>query len=112
MPGCRVSAIPLVALVAGCVVIASFAALPAFAVAENVTLCNPVADATSDCAPAVVPSVQEVSAATPSAFVTTTPPDGATLPLPEAGANVTDTPATGLFDADRKSVAEGKSVDL
>ena len=86
----------LVALVAGCVVSNSFAALPTDAVALNVAFASPVADATIDCAPAVVPSVHDVSAATPSAFVVTTPFAGETLPLPVAGVKVTVTPTIGL----------------
>src|ERR1043166_276797 len=89
---------PLVALADGCVVICSFAALPPVAVALKVTLDNPVDDTVSDCDPAVVPSVHDVSAAMPCASVEPTPSEGATLPLPSAGANFTDTPATGLPD--------------
>src|SRR5205823_13463806 len=56
--------------------------------------------------PAVVPSVQEVSAATPLAFVRIGVV-GLTLPLPAAGANVTETPATGLLHWPRTITAGG-----
>src|SRR2546430_16350699 len=56
--------------------------------------------------PAVVPSVQEVSAATPLAFVRIGVV-GLTLPLPAAGANVTETPATGLLNWSRTITAGG-----
>src|SRR5437879_4150313 len=56
--------------------------------------------------PAVVPSVQEVSAATPVVFVTIGVV-GLTLPLPAAGVNVTDTPATGLLNWSRTITAGG-----
>src|SRR5205085_1880675 len=55
---------------------------------------------------AVVPSVQEVSAATPLAFVRMGVV-GLTLPLPAAGANVTATPATGLLNWSRTITAGG-----
>src|SRR5438105_1519122 len=55
---------------------------------------------------AVVLSVQEVSAATPLAFVRMGVV-GLTLPLPAAGANVTATPATGLLNWSRTITAGG-----
>src|SRR4051812_18008658 len=78
-------------------VISNFAAGPAVAVAVNVRLCSPADDATIDCDPAVVPSVQLDSVAMPNTFVVTVPPDGVTDPLPPAGVNVTDKPGIGLF---------------
>src|SRR5438552_4739774 len=76
---------------------ASVAAAPAVPVAVNVTglPASPVAVAVSEFGPAVGPNVHDVTAAIPLAFVVT----GVvrlTVPPPEATANVTLTPATGL----------------
>src|ERR1700739_5024574 len=56
--------------------------------------------------PAVVPRVQLVTAAIPLAFVVTAVV-GFTVPPPDATANVTLTPATGLLDASRTITAGG-----
>ncbi len=82
--------------------IASFAAAPAVPVAVNRTglPVRPVAVAVSVFAPAVVPRVQEVTAAMPLAFVSTAVV-GLTVPPPVATAKVTDWPATGLPLASR-----------
>ena len=87
---------------------AIWVAAPGAPVAVNVTglPVRPVAVAVSEFAPAAVPSVQEVSAATPLAFVRIGVA-GLTLPLPAAGANVTETPATGLLNWSRTSTAGG-----
>jgi len=72
------------------------AAVPAVPVAVNVTGL-PESDpepAVSVFCPAVGLSVQLPTVATPLAFVVWLPP--VTVPLPTAGANVTDTPATGF----------------
>jgi hypothetical protein len=61
----------------------SFVADPAFAVAWNVRLCTPAADATSVCGPAAVPSVHDVNCAKPCTSVLTIAGDaGAKAPLP------------------------------
>src|SRR5437879_514106 len=67
---------------------------------------RPVEVAVREFGPALVPSVQEVNAATPLAFVTIGVV-GLTLPLPAAGVNVTDTPATGLLNWSRTITAGG-----
>src|SRR2546422_1653515 len=95
--GCCRKGTPLCALADGCVTIASRVALPAVAVAVNVTGLPPsVPDAAVRVlSPATVPSVHEVTAAIPSAPVVTGLV-GLTLPPPRPGANGTATPATGL----------------
>src|SRR5256884_2635781 len=87
---------------------AIWVAAPGAPVAVNVTglPVRPVAVAVREFAPAAVPSVQEVSAATPLAFVRIGVA-GLTLPLPAAGANVTETPATGLLNWSRTITAGG-----
>ena len=57
---------------------------------------SPLADAESVLEPAVFPSVHAVAAATPLASVVTGV--GSTAPPPDATANVTETPATGLLN--------------
>ena len=83
----------------GCVAIASRAGAPAVPVAVKLrglpVIPLPLAVAVSRFVPAVVPSVQDVTAAIPSAPVVTGVV-GLTLPPPAATANVTATPATGL----------------
>src|SRR5437879_5880836 len=95
--GCCRKGTPLCALADGCVTIASRVALPAVAVAVNVTgLPASVPDAAVRVlGPATAPSVHDVTAATPSAPVVTGLV-GLTLPPPVPGANVTATSATGL----------------
>ena len=61
----------------------------------------PVIVAVSVFAPAVVPSVQLPTVAIPDAFVVATAP--VSSPPPDATANVTDTPSTGLSFASRTS---------
>ena len=87
---------------------AIWVAAPAAPVAVNVTglPVRPVEVAVSEFGPAVVLSVHDVSAATPLAFVRTGVV-GLTLPLPAAGANVTETPATGLLNWSRTITAGG-----
>src|SRR5207253_1466044 len=87
---------------------AIWVAAPAAPVAVNVTglPVRPVAVAVREFGPAVVLSVHDVSAATPLAFVRTGVV-GLTLPLPAAGANVTETPATGLLNWSRTITAGG-----
>src|SRR2546425_11403764 len=91
MTGCWRKATPLCTVADGWVVIASFAAGPAVAVAVNVTgfpvMPLPAAVAVSVFGPAVVPRVHDVSAAIPPAPVVTGVV-GLTLPPPAAGANV------------------------
>src|SRR5438552_3799699 len=81
---------------------------PAVAVAVNVTglPARPLEDAVRVFVPAAVPSVHDVSAATPLAFVRTGVV-GLTLPLPAAGVNVTATPVTGLLNWSRTITAGG-----
>lgn len=76
--------------------IAICVAAPAVPVALNVTglPVRPVAVAVKVLAPAVAPSVQEPTVAMPLALVIAAPP--ATLPPPDAAANVTLTPDTTL----------------
>src|SRR5437016_5439851 len=109
--GCCRKGTPLCALADGCVTIASRVALPAVAVAVNVTgLPASVPDAAVRVlSPATVPSVHEVTAATPSAPVVTGLV-GLTLPPPVPGANVTATPDTGLAKASRTITAGGTST--
>src|SRR6266516_2759826 len=72
---------------------------PAVPLAVNVTglPARPVDVAVNVFSPAVVPRVQDVAAAIPLAFVVTGLA-GLTLPPPDATANVTATPATGLLN--------------
>src|SRR5207245_5150789 len=90
-------AIPLCTVPDGGVVIASCAAAPATPVAVNVTglPVRPVAVAVNVFGPAAVPSVQDVTAAIPLAFVSTAVV-GLTVPPPVATAKVTATPATAF----------------
>ena len=83
-------------------------AAPAVPMAPNVTglPVRPAEVAVREFGPAVVPSVHEVSAAKPLAFVRIGVV-GLTLPLPAAGVNVTDTPATGLLNWSRTITAGG-----
>src|SRR5712692_4266935 len=93
---------PLCTVLDGCVVIASFVAAPAVPVAVNVTglPISASAVAVKVFGPAVVPSVQEVTAAMPLAFVSTAVV-GLTVPPPVATAKVTAMPATELPLASR-----------
>src|SRR5947199_3473228 len=97
-----VAACPLPAFPAICV------AGPAAPWAVNVTglPARPLEDAVRVFVPAVVPSVHDVSAAMPLAFVRTGVV-GFTLPLPDPGVNVTATPATGLLNWSRTITAGG-----
>ena len=97
-----VAACPLPAFSAICV------AGPAAPWAVNVTglPARPLEDAVRVFMPAVVPSVHDVSAAMPLAFVRTGVV-GFTLPLPDPGVNVTATPATGLLNWSRTITAGG-----
>ncbi len=72
---------------------------PAVPVAVKVTglPVSPVAVAVRVFVPAVVPRVQDVTAATPLALVVTGVV-GVTVPPPDATAKVTETPATGLLN--------------
>jgi len=81
--------------------------LPGFAVAVNVTglPASPAAVARSVSVLAVVPKVQELSAAMPLALVVTAPA-GSTVPLSPVVLNVTATPATGLANWSR-TITEG-----
>src|SRR5438093_5459160 len=82
-------------------------AAPAVPVAVNVTglPVSPVEVAVSEFGAAVGPSVHDVTAATPLAFVVTGVV-GVTAPPPDATANVTLTPPTGLPFASR-TITEG-----
>src|SRR5207245_11074660 len=93
--GCCGNGMPLWTVADGCVVIASRVAVPAVAVAVNVTgLPTSVPDvAVRVFGPATVPRIHVVTAAMPSAPVMTGVV-GFTLPPPVPGANVTATPAT------------------
>src|SRR2546430_3713207 len=97
----------------GCVTIANRVALPAVAVAEKVMgLPASVPDAAVRVlGPATVPSVHDVTAATPSAPVVTGLV-GLTLPPPVPGANVTPTPATGLPNWSRTITAGGTATPV
>src|SRR5439155_480326 len=92
----------------GCVAIASRAAAPAVPVAVMLrglpVIPLPLAVAVSRFVPAVVPSVQDVTAAIPSAPVVTGVV-GLTLPPPDPTANTTATPATGLLNWSRTITA-------
>src|SRR5205085_2398979 len=85
---------------------ARVAAGPAVPVAVNVTglPVRPAALAVRVLAPAVVPRVQVPTVAMPLEFVVCSAP--VTLPPPDAGANVTLTPCTGLLLASR-TITEG-----
>jgi hypothetical protein len=75
-------------------------ATPATPVAVKVTglPVSPLTVAWTVFAPATVPSVHEVSAATPAALVVTVDPlAGLVMPLPAVVVNVTTTPCTGLL---------------
>jgi hypothetical protein len=96
--GCVVSALPLTAP-EGCVVMMTSAAGPTIPVALNNTglPVKPTAVAVSVLAPAVAPSVHDVSVATPNALVATVAGlAGLVAPPPDVTANTTFTPATGL----------------
>src|SRR5438876_11605169 len=82
-------------------------AAPAVPVAVKVTglPVSPLAVAVSEFGPAVGPSVHDVTAAIPFAFVVTGVV-GLTVPPPDATANVTLTPPTGLPFASR-TITEG-----
>ena len=99
MTGCVANVEPLDEP-AGWVETASVVAVPGVPVAVNVTgdPVRPSLVAVSVFEPAVVPSVQLVTAATPSAPVVTAVV-GSTDPPPDATANVTLTPDTGLLFA-------------
>ena len=105
--GCWANGAPLCALLEGSVVIASFAAAPAVAVAVKVTglPVSPVALAVSVLVPGVVPSVHDVTAAMPLPFVA--PLVGLTVPPPDVTVNVTVTSATGLPAPSRTSTDGG-----
>ena len=89
-------------------------AAPAVPVAVNVNgePVSPAAVALSVFAPAVVPSVQPVTAAIPSAPVATVAGDAGSIePPPDATANVTETPETGLPLASVTSTLGGIVTD-
>ena len=97
--GWAAKAAPLVTVLDGGVTSTSCVGVPTVPVALKVTglPVRPAAVAVTLFAPAVVPSVHEVSVATPLAFVLTLPPlAGTVLPPPLATVKVTDTPLTGL----------------
>ncbi len=97
--GCWANATPLCAALDGGVVKASRAAAPTVPLAVNVTglplIPDPVAVAVNVLVPAVVPSVHDVTVEIPLPLVVTGVV-GFTVPPPDAAANVTGTPATGL----------------
>src|SRR5205823_14945027 len=101
------TAVPAVADWPSPALIAIELAAPAVPVAAKVTglPARPVAVAVSEFGPAVGPSVHDVTAATPLAFVVTGAV-GLTVPPPDATANVTLTPATGFPFASR-TITEG-----
>jgi hypothetical protein len=88
--------------------IAREAAAPVVPVAVKVTglPVRPLDVAVRVLVPVVVPSVQDVTAAMPLPFVVTGVV-GVTVPPPEATANVTATPATGLLNWSRTITAGG-----
>src|SRR5262245_2014711 len=92
------SAAPTVADWPSPALIAMELAVPAVPVAVKLSglPANVPAVAVSELRPAVVPSVQLPTAATPAAFVVWVAP--VTEPPPDATANVTATPATGLLN--------------
>src|SRR5207249_9725882 len=96
------TAVPTVAVWLVGLFAAIVAAVPAVPVAVNVTglPVNPVDVAVRVFGPAVALGVQDVTAATPLAFVVTGVV-GLTVPPPDATANVTRTPPTGLPFASR-----------
>ena len=104
--GCWANGAPLCALLEGSVVIASFAAAPAVAVAVKVTglPVSPVALAVSVLVPGVVPSVHDVTAAMPLPFVATLV--GLTVPPPDVTAKATAIPDTG-FPAPSRTITDG-----
>src|SRR5438552_1702248 len=71
MAGCCANGMPLCAVADGCALMKSFAAAAGAPVAWKVALDTPADDATSVCGPARVPSVHEVSVATPDTLVVT-----------------------------------------
>ena len=113
--GCCASGAPLCAALEGWVVMLRRAAAPAVPVAVKVTglplIPDPAAAAVSVLAPAADPSVHDVAAATPFAPVGTGDV-GFTDPPPEATANVTLMPATGLPLASRTITDGGVATAL
>src|SRR5213592_1862696 len=99
------TAVPTVAACVSPAWIVSCVAAPAMAVAVNVTGVAVPAVAVSVLAPADVPSVQDVIVAIPLASVMTAV--GFTVPLPDATAKRTGTPAVGLSNWSRTSTAGG-----
>src|SRR6266550_4704146 len=99
------TAVPTVAACVSPAWIVSCVAAPAMAVAVNVTGVAVPAVAVSVLAPADVPSVQDVIVAIPLASVMTAV--GLTVPLPDATAKRTGTPAVGLSNWSRTSTAGG-----
>src|SRR6185503_14989502 len=85
------TAVPTIALCASPVVFVITPARGGVAIAENVVVSAP-AVAVIVFAPALVPSVQPLAAAIPSALVVCVPPP---FPPPEATEKATLTPATG-----------------
>src|SRR5207249_6608515 len=108
--GCWANGAPLCGLLEGSVVIASFAAAPAVAVAVKVTglPVSPVALAVSVLVPGVVPSVHDDTAAMPQPFVATLV--GLTVPPPDVTVIATATSATGLPAPSRTSTDGGVST--
>src|SRR5437773_1875572 len=100
------TAVPTVAACVSPAWIVSCVAAPAMAVAVNVTGVAVPAVAVSVLAPADVPSVQDVIVAIPLASVMTAVA-GLTVPLPDATAKRTGTPAVGLSNWSRTSSAGG-----
>src|SRR5205823_414131 len=106
--GGGVNATPLCAVAGGGVLIVSWVAAPAVAVALKLTG-DPAPVACTVCVPAAVPSVQVVAAMPLPLLVDVV---GLTDPLPVAGVHVTETPPTGLLNrsATRTESCVGKVV--
>src|SRR5207247_8809574 len=100
------TAVPTVAACVSPAWIVSCVAAPAMAVAGNVTGVAVPAVAVSVLAPADVPSVQDVIVAIPLSSVLFGVA-GLTVPLPDATAKRTGTPAVGLSNWSRTSSAGG-----
>jgi hypothetical protein len=104
------TAVPTVAVWAFPALMAREAAAPVVPVAVKVTglPARPLDVAVRVFVPAVVPSVHDVTAAMPLPLVVTGV-EGLTVPPPEATANVTATPATGLLNWSR-TITDGGVV--
>src|SRR5213083_3754859 len=103
------TAVPTVAACVAPAWIVSCVATSAVAVAVNVTGLPVPAVAVSVLAPADVPSVQDVIMAIPFASVLTAVA-GLTVPLPDATAKRTGTPAVGLSNWSRTRTAGGVAI--